>query len=83
MVDMGVTDVDRLAIAAALTTLQRERETDIESVRTAAATAQTTDEADGDFADIVPDILVRLPGIVRSGNDLRYTLTPDGYGSWS
>lgn len=83
MVDMGVTDMERLAIAAALTTLQRERETDIESVRTAAATARTTDEADGDVADIVPDILVRLPGIVRSENTLRYTLTPDGYESWS
>ena len=82
MVDMGVTDMDRLAVAAALATLQRERETDIDSLRTAAATARTDDEVvDGDVADIVPDILVRLPGIVRSGDNLRYTLTPDGYES--
>lgn len=83
MVDMGVTDMERLAIGAALATLQRERETDIKSLRTAAATARTKDESvDSDVADVVPDILVRLPGIVRSENTLRYTLTPDGYESW-
>ncbi|EMA54817.1 hypothetical protein [Halococcus salifodinae] len=83
MVDMGLTDEDRLAVAAALTTLQREREADVESLRTVVTTVRNSDEnIDESINDTALKILGRLPGVVRSGNYLRYTLTPDGYESW-
>jgi hypothetical protein len=83
MVDMELTDDERLAVAAALGRLQRDSETDIESLWTVVTTVRNGDEnGDEGAKDAVLDVLVRLPGVVRSGNCLRYTLTPDGYESW-
>ena len=83
MVDMDLTDNERLAVAAALATLQRNREVDVESLRTVMTTVQPRDEnIDESVKDKSLETLGRLPGIVRSGDCLRYTLTPDGYESW-
>ncbi|HET7323302.1 MAG TPA: hypothetical protein VFJ06_03115, partial [Halococcus sp.] len=79
MVDMELTDEERLAIAAALATLQRDNdsEVDIKSLQAVATTVRDSDEnIDEGIKDTVLEILVHLPGIVRSGDCLRYTLTP-------
>lgn len=83
MVDMGLADDERLTVAAALATLQYDREVDIESIRTAAMTARRGDENGNEsVTDRLFEVLIRLPGVIHSGDRLRYTLTPDGYESW-
>lgn len=83
MVDMELTDAERLAMAAVLGTLQRDSESDIESLQAVATTVRNDNETvSKDIEDLVPDVLVRLPGVVHSEGCLRYTLTPDGYESW-
>ena len=83
MVDMELTDEERLAVAAALGTLQRDSEADKESLRAVATTVRNSDKnVSNGVEDTVLDILIRLPGVVRSEDCLRYTLTSDGYESW-
>ena len=83
MVEAGLPDDRRLAVAAALSALQRTDEADDETLREAAAGV----EADGATADAewlesgLLDALERLPGVVREGDRWRYTLGPDGYDS--
>lgn len=80
MVDMDLTDDERLVVAAGLRALQYEREADIESLRTAAMTVRDRNKnVDEEVTDSLLAVLVRLPGVVRSEDRLRYTLTSDGY----
>ena len=76
MVDTGLSDDRRLAVAAALAVLQRTDEADAETLREAAADASA--DAEWLESDLL-DTLERLPGVVREGDRWRYTLTPDGY----
>lgn len=80
MVDMDLADDERLVVAAGLRALQYEREADIESLRTAAMTVRDRNKnVDEGARDGLLAVLVRLPGVVRSEDRLRYTLTSDGY----
>jgi hypothetical protein len=83
--ELELTDAERLAVGAALATLQRaqagDREVDGGALRDAAGDVRAGgaeyDEGwlDGEFLDA----LGRLPGVVRSDGRWRYALGPDGY----
>lgn len=78
MVAAGLADGERRAVAAALAVLQGGEETGAGTLRSA-----IRGELDADSADVerLLDALARLPGVVRSGERWRYTLTPEGYES--
>ena len=87
MAEAGLSDDRRLAVAAALSALQRSDAADDATLREAAAGARdagaSVDDAWLDSGLL--DALERLPGVVREGDGdaarWRYTLGPDGYGS--
>lgn len=75
MVAMDLPDGRRRAVAAALAVLQDGDEAGTDDLRATVAGAGTDD---GDV-EAALETLERLPGVVRSGDRWRYTLTPDGY----
>ena len=88
MAEAGLSDDRRLAVAAALSALQRSDAVDAETLREAAAGARDAGaDVDDAWLDTgLLDALERLPGVVRENGDdgdgrWRYTLGPDGYGS--
>lgn len=84
MMDAGLSDDQRLAVATALALLQRTDEADDQRLRDV---ADRVDRVGGPSDGIDPewlddgllDALERLPGVVREGDRWRYTLGPDGY----
>lgn len=69
----------RLAVAAALAALQRG-ERDPEALRRAAASVEAGERPNDEWLEgPLFETLERLPGVVRAGDEWRYTLTPDGY----
>lgn len=79
LIDIGLTDDERLAATGALAALQRgTRET--AALRRAAKAAPTDDPPSDEWLDTTLfDVLDRLPGVVRTGEKWDYTLTPEGY----
>jgi len=81
MVEAGLSDDERLAVAAALDRLQREGEADPAALReTARGSPSPGDPPPGWIDDGLLDALAALPGVVSRDGRWRYTLTPDGYG---
>ena len=87
MAEAGLSDDRRLAVAAALSVLQRSDAADDATLREAAErTRDAGANVDDSWLDSgLFDALERLPGVVREGDAdagrWRYTLGPDGYGS--
>ena len=78
MAAMDVPDGRRRAVAAALAALLGGDEAGTDDLRAAVSEAGDGEDGGAD-ADDVLGTLERLPGVVRSGDRWRYTLTPDGY----